>query len=143
MLLIPKPHFGLEIIYFKRFCFIQSYDKRNDCDFDIVNSLFWMSTCPFLCFYNSQINRFAILSSHLTMSDINPRNKTLTTKLLNMGVGMINSGHLFLSFIAYTANWFLIMIPDKKKTSATRPIGTWRLTQSRLTGLLTCLIARR
>ena len=45
------------------------------------------------------------LSGHLT--DLSARNKTLTAKLFQQGIGIINLGKLFLGFILDTTNWFL------------------------------------
>ena len=40
-------------------------------------------------------------------------NKSLTAKLYNKGIGVINFGKLFLNFIEDTFNMFLNIIPDK------------------------------
>ena len=59
------------------------YDKRDDFDFDIIDFPFLDGDYPRLTSYGvyiSQLIRFARASSNL--SDINCRNKALTTKLL-------------------------------------------------------------
>ena len=63
-----------------------SYHKRDDFDFDIVNSTFLdgdipSSTSYGVCIY--QLIRFARVSSHV--DDFNTRNKVLTAKRLRQG----------------------------------------------------------
>ena len=61
-------------------------DKRDDCDFDIVNFPFLDGDVPRLTSYGvyiSQFIRFARVSSHV--NDFNTRNKVLTAKLLRQG----------------------------------------------------------
>ena len=82
--------------------------KRDDFDFDIVNFPFLASDVPRTTSYGvyiSQHIRFARVSCHLT--DFNARNKSLTAKFYNKGMGIINFGKVFLSFIVDTLNWFL------------------------------------
>ena len=62
------------------------YDKRDDFDFDIVNSPFLDGDVPRRAFYGvyiSQYIRFARVCNHVT--DFNARNKCLTAKLLQQG----------------------------------------------------------
>ena len=62
------------------------YDKRDDFDFEIVNSPFLDGDVPRSTSYGvyiSQLNRFARESSYVT--DFNTRNKLLTQKLLKQG----------------------------------------------------------
>ena len=62
------------------------FDKRNDCDFDIVNLLFLDGDVPRSTSYGvyiSQLIRFVRVSSHV--DDFNTRNKVLTAKLLRQG----------------------------------------------------------
>ena len=62
------------------------YDKRDDFDFDIVNSPFLDGDVPRSTSYGvyiSQLIRFARVSSHV--DDFNTRNKVLTAKLLRQG----------------------------------------------------------
>ena len=62
------------------------YDKRDDFDFDfdIVNFPFLDGDVPHSISYGVYISqlRFARVSSH--MADFNPRNKSLTAKLLQL-----------------------------------------------------------
>ena len=76
------------------------YDKRNDFDFDIVNFPFLDGDVPRTTSYGvyiSQLIRFARVSSHL--ADFNARNKNLTAKLLQQGIGIINFGKLFSKYL--------------------------------------------
>ena len=62
------------------------YDKRDDFDFDIVNSPFLDGDVPRSASYGvyiSQLIRFARVSSHV--DDFNTRNNVLTAKLLRQG----------------------------------------------------------
>ena len=62
------------------------YDKRDEFDFDIVNFAFLDGDVPHSTsygVYNSQLIRFARVSSHV--HDLNTRNKVLTAKLLRQG----------------------------------------------------------
>ena len=56
----------------------------------------------------SQLIRFARVSSQVV--DFNARNKSLTAKLL--GIGIINFERLSPNFIADTINWFLNSVLD-------------------------------
>ena len=70
-------------INLRRICSSKIYNKRDDFDFDIVNSLFLDGDDPHTASYGvyiSQLIRFARVSSHL--ADANARNKSLTAKLL-------------------------------------------------------------
>ena len=61
-------------------------DKRDDFDFDIVNFPFLDGDVPrstSYSVYNSQLIRFARVSSHV--DDFNTRYKVLTAKLLRQG----------------------------------------------------------
>ena len=63
--------------------FLPTLDKRDDFNFDIVNSPFLDGDVPCLTSYGvyiSQLIRFARVSSHV--DDFNTRNKVLTAKLL-------------------------------------------------------------
>ena len=69
------PFFGFIFIYFKRFSFIQIYEKRDDFDFDIVNFPFLdgdVSRSTSYGVYISQLIRFARVLCHVT--DFNARN---------------------------------------------------------------------
>ena len=84
------------------------YDKRDDFDFDIVNFPFLDGDVPRSTSYGvyiSQLIRFARVSSHV--ADFNARNKSLTAKLLQRAIGIINFERLSPNFIADTMNWFL------------------------------------
>ena len=62
------------------------YDKRDDSDFDIVNSPFLDGAFPRRASYGvyiSQLIRFARVCNHV--ADFNARNKCLTAKLLQQG----------------------------------------------------------
>ena len=62
------------------------YDKRDDFDFDIVNSPFLDGDVPCSTSYGVYIPQpiqFAGVSSHVT--DFNARNNILTSKLLHQG----------------------------------------------------------
>ena len=64
----------------------QTYDERDDFDFDIVNFPFLDGDVPRSASYGvyiSQLIRFARVSSHVY--DFNTRNKVLTAKLLRQG----------------------------------------------------------
>ena len=76
------------------------YDKRDDFGFEIVNFPFLDGAVPCAAsysVYNSQLIRFARVSSHVT--DFNTRNKLLNAKLLNQGYRIINYVKPFLSFV--------------------------------------------
>ena len=65
---------------------IEIYDKRDDCDFDIVNFLLLDGDVPHSAsygFYIYQLIRFARVSSHV--DDFNNRNKVLPAKFLRLG----------------------------------------------------------
>ena len=79
------------------------YDKRDDFDFEIVNSLFLDGDVPrstSFGVYISQLICFARASSHV--ADFISRNKSLTPKLLNKAIATINFAKPFLKFIANT-----------------------------------------
>ena len=57
-----------------------------------------------------QLIRFARVSSHVV--DFNARNKSLTAKLLQGAIGIINFERLSPNFIADTMNWFLNSVLD-------------------------------
>ena len=89
------------------------YDKRDDFDFDIVNFPFLDGDVPRSTSYGvyiSQLIRFARVSSHV--ADFNARNQSLTAKLLQQGIGIINFERLSPNFIADTMNWFLNSMLD-------------------------------
>ena len=89
------------------------YDKRDDFDFDIVNFPFLhgdVSRSTAYGVYISQLIRFARVSSHV--ADFNARNKSLTAKLLQQAIGIINFERLSPNFIADTMNWFLNSMLD-------------------------------
>ena len=73
------------------------YDKRDDFNFDIVNSPFLDGDVPLM-----ELIRFARASSYVT--DFNKRNKFLTAKLLSKAIGIINSAKHFPNFIVGTLN---------------------------------------
>ena len=82
------------------FIFCKIYDKRDDFDFEVVNFPFLDGDIPRAAsygVYNSQLIRFARVSSHVT--DFNTRNKLLTAKLLNQGYRYHTLLRVFLSFI--------------------------------------------
>ena len=60
--------------------------------------------------YISQLIRFARVSSHV--ADFNARNKSLTAKLPNRAIGIINFERLSPNFIADTMSWFLNSMLD-------------------------------
>ena len=165
------------------------YDKRGGFDFDIVNFLFLDGDVPRTTsygVYNSQVIRFARVSSHV--DDFNIRNKVLTAKLLRQGYryhkirkafskfyrrhfGIVSKynvglktlllqglsepefyGNLVYKFRKIISkNDFLyhfkkIIVRYKKigyNIDVLRQRLAWLLIQSRLTALLTSLIARR
>ena len=89
------------------------YDKRDDFDFDIVNFPFLDGDVPRSTSYGvyiSQLIRFARVSTHVV--DFNARNKSLTAKLSNRAIGIINFERLSPNFIADTMNWFLNSMLD-------------------------------
>ena len=89
------------------------YDKRGDFDFDIVNFPVLDGDVPRSTSYGvyiSQLIRFASVSSHV--ADYNARNKSLTAKLLQQVIGIINFERLSPNFIADTMNWFLNSVLD-------------------------------
>ena len=72
------------------------YDKRDDFDFDIVNSPFLDGDVPRSASYGvyiSQLIRFARVSSHV--DDFNTRNIVLTAKLLRQGYRYHKLGKAF------------------------------------------------
>ena len=76
--------FEFTFIYFKRICSSETYNKRDDFDFDIINFPFWMWTFPVLpltVFYISL--RFARLSSYRPV--FNTRDENLNAKLIHPG----------------------------------------------------------
>ena len=79
------------------------YDKRDEFDFDIVNFPFLDGDVPPSTSYGvyiSQLIRIARVSSHV--ADFNARNKSLTAKLLQQVIGIINFERLSPNFIADT-----------------------------------------
>ena len=79
------------------------YDKRDDFDFEIVNTPFLDGDVPRSTFYEvyiSQPIRFARASRHV--ADFYTRNKLLTKKLLNNAMGIINFAKPFLDFVDNT-----------------------------------------
>ena len=83
------------------------YDKCYDFDFDILIFSFLDGDFPRRPsheVYISQINRFAVVYSHVT--DLNPRNKSLTAKRLQQCYDIINKVKLSQNFIAATLNYF-------------------------------------
>ena len=82
------------------------YDKREDFDFDIVNFPFLdgdVSRRTSYGIYISQLIRFARASSNL--SDFNCRDKSLTAKLLERVIVILNFVRRFRNFIADTVPW--------------------------------------
>ena len=81
---MPRPHsLDLHLSISDAFVKTEIYDKRYDCDFDIVNFPFLDGDVPRLASYGvciSQLIRFTRVSSHV--DDFNTRNKVLTAKLL-------------------------------------------------------------
>ena len=80
------PFLDLHLSISNGFVSSKIYDNRDDCDFDIVNFPFLGGDVPHSTPYGvyiSQLIRFARVSSHAT--DFNPRNKSLTAKLLQQG----------------------------------------------------------
>ena len=81
------------------------YDKRDDCDFEIVNVPFLDGDVPrstYYGFYISQLIRFARASSQV--ADFNTRNKLLTQNFLNKAIDFINFAKPILNFIDDTVN---------------------------------------
>ena len=80
------PFLDLHLSISNGFVSSKIYDKRDDCDFDIVNFPFLDGDVPRSTSYGvyiSQLIRFARWSSHV--ADFNARNKSLTAKLLQQG----------------------------------------------------------
>ena len=76
----PLDHFGFTSLYFKRLCFLQYFNNRDDFDFDIVNFPFLdgdVPRRPSYGVYISQLIRFARVCSHV--DDFHTYNKCLTT----------------------------------------------------------------
>ena len=83
---IEAPFLDLHLSISNGFVSSKIYDKRDDFDFDIVNSPFLDGDVPHSTSYGvyiSQLIRFARVSSHV--ADFNARNKSLTAKLLQQG----------------------------------------------------------
>ena len=72
------------------------YDRRDDFDFEIVNSPFLDGDIPRSTSHGVYI-RFARTSSYIT--DFNTRNKLLTQKLLKKDIIIIRLANPFLNFI--------------------------------------------
>ena len=107
------PFLDLHLSISNGFVSSKIYDKRDDFDFDIVNFPFLDGDVPRSISYGiyiSQLIRFARVSSHVV--DFNARNKSLTAKLLQQGIGIINFERLSPNFIADTMNWFLNSMLD-------------------------------
>ena len=80
------PFLDLHLSISNGFVSSKIYDKRDDCDFDIVNFPFLDGDVPRSTSYGvyiSQLIRFARVSSHVV--DFNALNKSLTAKLLQQG----------------------------------------------------------
>ena len=80
------PFLDLHLSISNRFVSSKLYDKRDNFDFDIVNSPFLdgdVQRLPSYGVYISQLIRFARVCSHVY--DFNTRNKCLTAKLLKPG----------------------------------------------------------
>ena len=79
------PFLDLHLSISNGFVFSKIYDKRDDYDFDIVNSLFWMAMFHVVTLIECIILniRFARVCSHL--KDFNAQNKCFTSKLLKLG----------------------------------------------------------
>ena len=107
------PFLDLHLSIANGFVSSKIYDKRDDFDFDIVNFPFLDGDVPRSTSYGvyiSQLIRFARVSSHVV--DFNARNKSLTAKLFNRAIGIINFERLASNFIADTMNWFLNSMLD-------------------------------
>ena len=79
---------------------LASFDKRDDFDFEIVNSPFLDGDVPRSTSYRvhiSQLIRFARASSYV--ADFNIRNKLLTQKLLKKGFRYHKLGKKIQNFI--------------------------------------------
>ena len=77
----------------------KNYEKRYDFDFDIVSFPCLDGdalSVPSYGVYISQLIRFARVSSHLAHFGVH--NKTLTPKLLQKGIGIINFRTVFSKF---------------------------------------------
>ena len=112
------------------------YDKRDDFDFDIVNFPFLDGDVPRSASYGvyiAQLFRFARVSSHV--DDFNTRNKVLTAKLLRQGYRYHKLRKAFSKF--YRRHFDIVF----KYNVGLKTLLL--LIQSRLTALLTSLIARR
>ena len=79
------PFLDLHLSISNGFVSSKIYDKRDDFDFDIVNSFLDGDVLRSTSYgvYISQLIRFARVSSHV--ADFNARNKSLTAKLLQQG----------------------------------------------------------
>ena len=99
------PFLDLHLSVANGFVSSKIYDKRDDCDFDIVNFPFLDGDVPRRASYGVyilQLIRFARVCNHVT--DFNARNKCLTAKLLQQAIGIINFEKPFLNFIVDTMN---------------------------------------
>ena len=99
------PFLDLHLSISNGFVLSKIYDKRDDFDFDIVNFPFLDGDVPRSTSYGvyiSQLIRFARVPSHVV--DFNARNKSLTAKLSNRAIGIINFERLSPNFIADTMN---------------------------------------
>ena len=99
------PFLDLHLSVANGFVSSKIYDKRDDFDFDIVNFPFLDGDVPRRASYGvyiSQLIRFARVCNHVT--DFNARNKSLTAKLLNRAIGIINFEKPFLNFFVDTMN---------------------------------------
>ena len=107
------PFLDLHLSISNGFVSSKIYDKRDDFDFDIINFPFLDGNVPRSTSYGvyiSQLIRFARVSSHV--ADFNARNKSLSVRLLQQAIGIINFERLSLNFIADTMNWFLNSMSD-------------------------------
>ena len=100
-------------------------DKRDDFDFDIVNFPILAGDIPHSTSYGvyiSQLIQFARVSSHV--ADFNAHNKSLTAKLFQQTIGIINFERLSPNFITNTMIWFLNSVMGKKHFCIKASIGT-------------------
>ena len=107
------PFFYLHLSVSNGFVSSKIYDKRYDFDFDIVNFPVLDDDVPRSTSYGvyiSQLIRFARVSSHV--ADFNACKESLTAKLLQLLIGIINFERLSSNCIADTMNWFLNSMLD-------------------------------
>ena len=107
------PFLGLHLSISNGFVSSKIYDMCDDFDFDIVKFPFFdgdVLRSTSYGIYISQLIRFARVSSHV--ANLNARNKSLTARLLQQAIGIINFKRLSPNFIADTMNWFLNSMLD-------------------------------